>query len=143
MRFHDFNLTFLHKKVSKTQHIIALCSGAHKVNVFNFQIKHFRIILNWMIYIIETLQLILRKIHKMRFFLWLSVFLLHRWKYKLSENNTTLKLKIIFLSQKLIIFCGLINKYCCHLLFFLWHTRRKQTLPAWLMMGKTYGVKTK
>ena len=42
----------------------------------------------------ETLQLILRKIHKMRFFPWLSVFLLHRWKYKLSENNAIFKMKI-------------------------------------------------
>ena len=58
----------------------------------------------------ETLQLILRKILKMRFFPWLSVFLLHRWKYKLSDNNTILKLKITVLSQKLIIFCGLVDK---------------------------------
>ena len=74
----------------------------------------------------ETLQLILRKIHKMRFFLWLSVFLLHRWKYKLSENNTILKLKITFLSQKLMFFYGLGNKYCCYLLSLSWHMRRKR-----------------
>ena len=73
----------------------------------------------------ETLQLILRK-HKMRFFPWLSVFLLHRWKYKLSENNTILKLKISVLSQKLIVFCGLVNKYCCFLLSLSLHMRRKR-----------------
>ena len=61
----------------------------------------------------------------MRFFPWLSVFLLHRWKYKLSGNNTILKWKITVLSQKLIIFCGLVNKYCCLLLSFSWHMRRK------------------
>ena len=54
----------------------------------------------------------------MRFFPWLSVFLLHRWKYKLSENNTILKLKITVLPQKLIIFGGLVNKYGCLLPFF-------------------------
>ena len=74
----------------------------------------------------ETLQLILRKIHQMRFFPWLSVFLLHRWKYRLSVNNIILKWKITVLSQKLIIFCGLVNKYCCLLLSFSWHMRRKR-----------------
>ena len=73
----------------------------------------------------ETLKLILRKIHKMRFFPGLCVFLLHRWKYKLSENNTILKLKITVLSKKLIISCGLVNKYCCLLLSLSWHMRRK------------------
>ena len=77
-------------------------------------------------YLKETLQLILRKIHKMRFFPWLTVFLLDRWKYKLSGNNTILKWKITVLSQKLIIFCGLVNKYCCLLLSFSWHMRRKR-----------------
>ena len=74
----------------------------------------------------ETLQLILRKILKMRFFPWLSVFLLHRWKYKLSENNTILKLKITVLSQKLIIFCGLVDKYYCLLLSLSGHMRSKR-----------------
>ena len=74
----------------------------------------------------ETLQLILRKILKMRFFPWLSVFLLHRWKYKLSENNTILKLKITVLSQKLIIFCGLVDKYYCILLSLSGHMRSKR-----------------
>ena len=36
--------------------------------------------------------------------------LFHERKYKLSENNTNLKLKITVLSQKLIVFCGLVNK---------------------------------
>ena len=77
----------------------------------------------------ETLQLILRKFHKMRFFPWLSVFSLLRWKYKLSENNTILKLKITVFSHKLIVFCGLVNKYCCLLLSL-----------SWLMRKKTYGL---
>ena len=68
---------------------------------------------------LQQLQLILRKIHKMRCFPWLSVFLLHRWKYKRSESNTILKLKITVLSQKFIIFC-------CLLLSFSRHMRRKR-----------------
>ena len=76
----------------------------------------------------ETLQLmiILRKILEMRFFPWLSVFFLHRWKYKLSENNTILKLKITVLTQKLMIFCGLVDKYYCLLLSLLGHMRSKR-----------------
>ena len=74
----------------------------------------------------KTLQLILRKIHKMRLVPGLSVFLLHRWVYKFSENSTILKLKITVLSQKLIMFSGLVNKYCCLLLSLSWHMRRER-----------------
>ena len=62
----------------------------------------------------------------MRFSPWLSVFLLYRWMYKHSENNTILELKITVLSQKSIVFCGLVNKYCSLILSLSWHMRRKR-----------------
>ena len=73
----------------------------------------------------KYLQHILCKIHTMRFFPRLPVFLLHRWKYKLSDNNAILILKITVLSQKLIIFYGLVNKYCCLFLSLSRHMCRK------------------
>ena len=94
--------------------IIVLCIVPHNQN-YNFN-PSFK----------ETLQLILCKIHKMKLFPMLSVFLLHRWKYKLSENNTILTLKISVLSQKFTFFCSLVNKYCCLLLSLSWHMRRKR-----------------
>ena len=105
-------IAFINRINLYTLEIVALLSFSNFYQVAGASIK-------------ETLQLILRKIHKMRFFPWLSVFLLHRWKYKLSENNTILKLKITVLSQKLIIFGCLVNKYCCLLLSLSWHMRRK------------------
>ena len=35
-------------------------------------------------------------------------------------------MNISILSQKLIILCGLFNKYCCLLLSLSWHMRRKR-----------------
>ena len=74
----------------------------------------------------ETLQLILRKIHKIIFSPWLCVFLLHRWKCKLSENNGIFKVENYRFIIKLIVFCGLVNKYWCLLLSLSWHMRRKR-----------------
>ena len=59
----------------------------------------------------------------MRFFPWLSVFLLHRWKYNFQK---IIQLKITVLSQKLIIFCSLVDKYYCLLLSLSGHMRRKR-----------------
>ena len=56
--------------------------------------------------------------------------LLKRWKYQLPEKSTTWKLKITVLSQKLIMFGGLVNKYTVLLRrllhSFSWHVRRKR-----------------
>ena len=84
------------------------------------------------------------KFIKWDFFHRLSVFLLHRWKYKLSENNTILMLKITVLSQILIIFCCLVNKYCCLLLSLSWPICKENVnITSMVYNRKNVHVKTK
>ena len=71
----------------------------------------------------ETLQLILRI--KWDFSHGSLYFCCIDESINFQEITLFLKWKITVLSQKLIIFWGLVNKYCCLLLSFSWHIRRK------------------
>lgn len=89
------------------------------------------------------MQFILRKSHMMRFSPRLSVFLMHRWKCKLSKNNTILKLKITALPQKLMIFGGFVNKYNCLHLSYSWHMSRKPKNYKHGLQREMYGGRPK
>ena len=76
-----------------------------------------------LILIKKTLQLILRTILKLRFFSWLSVFLLHRWKY--SHNDLKLRtelLKALYKTCIYVLLSRLVYKVSCYLFSNLYYS---------------------
>ena len=121
--FHGYKSYLLPKCTTISYITIIYLTTSMQINQYLIQMsclflkkKWLNIIEDIIAHVKRDIAVLFLKIHKMRFFPWLSVFLLHRWKYKLSKNDTMLELKITVLSQKLIMFCVLVNKYCSLLL---------------------------